>query len=193
MGDSCEVWFGNSNAGSFGVAQRFTALMIDGLELVGFCFEDGVPKLRFGLFNEVDSCILAVNDGLLQYVPHLWDIRLRGRTLTLRDGPRRTRLKLEFLPPAAVRIHAGLFLWHGVAVKVAPTGLCCLNTGITMSFSDLRTDEPEHQVALSVGLQSPDVRPGCVIAGVDRYKGVHLGQRVSDPRKQAGHRAKDAK
>lgn len=181
-GDECTVWLGDSDTKSVGTPNTFTVLMIDGVSLMGFRFVDGNLLLQLLLLDECDQPILIAVDGQLQYLPTAWDIQFRRNRLTLKDASRRCRLELVLEPPTTIRVRRGLMWLNGIALKIEPQGLMCVNTGATMAFDGHACQPGPHQVALAFGRAPNGLTPGLSYMGIQRYQGLRLTRRVKSPR-----------
>lgn len=188
-GDTCKVYFGDSDWISAGTPDAFFALVVDNVPLLGFQFRDGSPLLHLELLNENNYPILRSRGGFVQHVRDYWDIKWKGRRLTLRDRPGFIRFDATFEVPDTIRIHRALFLCNGVAIKIAPKGIACLNNGMTFSFAGGIGGNSENldsgtQVAIALGAVSQDVQrlAGLTCSGIHRYSGIDLKQRVRGPK-----------
>lgn len=187
-GETCTFYFGKSDWKCSEKDGRFCAIVIDNTEMLGCSFNSGAILLRMLIADEYQNLILICNDGDIRYVPDYWDIKWVGRRLTLRDGPRRIRLDIEFRPPNEVLVHRGLFLWNGVGIQVAPHGTKVLNNGSVISFEGETTEKSEshsqrRSIGMAFGKLSEEVRDqaGVVMTRLNRFVGHDLFGQVEDP------------
>ena len=181
-GDHCTVWLGDSHTMSMDTPSKFTVLMIDGIELLGFRFIEGSLLLQLLLLDECDRPVLAATDGQLQYLPTAWDIQFKRNRLTMKDNAHRCRLELVLEPPTTLRIRRGLIWVNGIAIKIAKQGLMCVNTGDTLAFDGHTCQPSSHQIALAFGRVPDELTPGLALNGVPRYQGLRLSRRIKSPR-----------
>ena len=93
------------------VERGVDAIMIDGVPLVGFRFDEDQCFLQMKLFDKDDREVLTVVDNELTYLVDTldtWDFEFVSRKLTVRSAPREILVRVEFKPPNAVVISRGI-------------------------------------------------------------------------------------
>lgn len=167
---SCSFIVGDCKFQNVGPNAGFAPIMIDGLPILAFHFEDGHALLHLHLFNEYNEPVLFVEDGWLVIWTMPWDITFEGRVLTIREGKGRIRLQVSFDPPSQVNIKRGFFLFNGVAIAVSEHGVKCLNNQSVWS----KCGGELNGVAFGIGPHLPDVPIGWAMRQVERYAGLSL-------------------
>lgn len=124
-GTTAEILIGNNGFSCLdnGSSQEMVALSIDGNSIVSFVMEDGHLLLNVLLFNEFNEVVLCIQDNALVYKPIAWDIKLIGKTLSIRDGIGKIFFDIDFLPPSKVHIKRGKLLCNGVEVDIFHDGV----------------------------------------------------------------------
>ncbi|ODQ84333.1 hypothetical protein BHQ17_27645 [Mycolicibacterium holsaticum] len=117
-GASAEIDVGSNI--TFTNGHETAAVMIDGVPLVGFRFEDGSCLLSLLIFNRQNEPILQVVDNELVYSTSPWDVEFVGKTLTIRTAQRDIAIEIRFEPPNRVAVKRGAFLLNGVELYVRP-------------------------------------------------------------------------
>ena len=105
----------------------FAALMIDGLPMIGFRFEDGHYLLNVLLFDEGNRLVVQIVDNELVYSMDPWDIEFVGTRLVIRAQAGSIFIDMVFEPPDAVRFERDL-LRNGVEVYIRPEYFLIVNT-----------------------------------------------------------------
>jgi HNH endonuclease len=99
------------------------ALAIDNLPVLRFRRESGVLLLTVLLMSAADEPVLIIDANQLVISVEPWDIETIANTVTIRSGPRRFIVQLEFMPPDSVRVTRGLFYHNGALVDIRPAGI----------------------------------------------------------------------
>jgi hypothetical protein len=89
------------------VERGVEAIVIDGVSIVGFRFDEGQCLLQMKLFDKDDQEVLTVVDNELTYfvdTPDTWDFEFVSGKLTVRSGPREILVVIQFKPPNALVI-----------------------------------------------------------------------------------------
>jgi len=169
-GPSCSFIVGGCEAKNAGPNTDFAAIMIDGVPILAFHFEDGHALLHLHLFNEYNEPVLVVRDGWFVVSTLPWDITFEGSVLTIREGKGRIRLQVSFDPPSKVEIKRGFFLFNGVAIAVSEHGVECLNKGNRWS----RCGATTNGAAFAIGPRPPGIHVGWALPQVERYAALSL-------------------
>jgi hypothetical protein len=154
FGETKAVVFLGDQLAIEGVDNAITAIMIDGVPLVGFSFEDGHCLLQMTLFDEDDNEVLTVVDNELTHSVDTWDFEWVGTELTVRSAHRKILIKIRFEPPNRVSISRANLFCHAVEVEVWPELLAVLNiawmfTGFTFRAQNFTA---EHGTPVFLGL-----------------------------------------
>jgi len=116
-----------------GYGTAMVPLSIDGVPIIGLVLTDGHILLNVVAFDEFNKPILHIKNNQLFYSTDIWDIRLVGRKLTIREGDRRFLLEIEFSPPNKVTITRGRFLKNGIEVIIRPENILLTNNSTFLS------------------------------------------------------------
>jgi hypothetical protein len=113
----------------------FAAIVIDGVPIVGFRFDDdGQALLQLRLYDAQNNLLLQVVDGELVYRVDIWDIEFVGNVLTVRQKERDILLKIKLDPNKnLVEIDRGTLYYNEIEIEVWPDTLTVLNTENTFS------------------------------------------------------------
>lgn len=119
-GTSCEVHIGGNYFNTIiqGEYTESIPLIVDGIPLIAFILQDNQLLLNVNLFDEFNQIVLRIVNNQLFYTTSPWDIRLTGKTLTIREKARKLLLRLRFDPPNKIVIDKGRFLCNGVEILV---------------------------------------------------------------------------
>lgn len=101
-GDMCEVDIGGNRFLSQG--QRLVPLLYNDDELVTFDFSSGELLLSCLVRDQNGNPTLVVDRNEMTVATEAWDIEFVGRTLTMRNAPRRFRFQVTFNPPGGFSI-----------------------------------------------------------------------------------------
>jgi hypothetical protein len=164
-GGSSRIVVGGNESVAEADADHF-GVLIDGVVIVGFRFEDGQALLNMQLFDELNDLALQIFDNELIYSSGPWDIEFTGRRLIIRSEPRDIFIDTVFEVPSTVRIERGRLLLNGVELKIRPDSVLLVNTNAT--YSGGYTEGPP--AALSVGVRPPGIRAAFSSYGVPRYR-----------------------
>jgi hypothetical protein len=145
-GDECGVVIG-SNSFSASTQSDLAAVMVDGIPLVGFRFEDGHYLLNVLLFNEANELVLQVADNELVYSSQPWDIELVGTRLILRAGAGSIFIDINFRPPNGLAIERGRLLCNGAELFVRPEFALLVNNASLI----VRNSSQGGVVGLNIG------------------------------------------
>ncbi len=104
----------------------------DDNDLLAFNIVRGQLFLQAQIFDEFNRPILKVINNELVYSTNIWDIKFVGRTLTLRDEPRRVLCEFSVEPPGTVIIRRARLLCNGVKVIVQPEYVYVPNDNTTL-------------------------------------------------------------
>lgn len=135
------------------VAHDFAPVVVDGLPLIGFRFEDGNCLLQLRLYDNHDDLLLHIKDNELTYSTGHWDYEFVGNRLTLRSAPRQITFSLVFKPPNTITVEQGKLQYHGVEVEIWPDGVGVVNSaaffgGFTLqggsAFMNIGNGRPLH-------------------------------------------------
>jgi hypothetical protein len=143
------------------VERGIDAIVIDGVPIVGFRFDDGQCLLQMRLFDRDDHEVLTVVDNELTYSVDTWDFEFVGRQLTVRSAHREILVELQFRPPTTLAVSKGTLRYHGVEVQVWPEAVAVINdasafSGFTARFQNFTRS---HGVPVFLGLgDNPDNR-----------------------------------
>jgi trigger factor len=134
-GNSCELIVGGNDFTRDGLAEGTTliAVAIDRVPLLAFTFEQDHLFLTLQVFDEQGQRVLWVERNELRYCPIPWDIRLEGRTLTVREGRAKFLLEVLFSPPDRVEVRRGRFSLNGLELLIHPDQVCYANGRNTVS------------------------------------------------------------
>lgn len=102
---------------------QFAALIIDAIPIVGFIFQDGHLLLNLVVYNEFNQLVLHIKNNRLLYSVDLWDVELRGKVLTIRNGSGVILIEIGFEPPKRINILRGSFMLNGVKVNISNGGI----------------------------------------------------------------------
>lgn len=95
------------------------ALIIDGIQILGFTFYDSHLFLNLILFNEFNEIVAIIDENQLSYsTSFLWDIEFQGKTLVIREGHGKILLKIQFDPPSKISILSARLLCNGIELKL---------------------------------------------------------------------------
>ncbi len=173
MDPSCSFIIGNCEVRNAAQNGHFAPIMIDGLPILAFNFEDGRALLELRLFNEYNEAVLIVEDGSLVLSTLPWDITFKGDELTIREGRGKIRLQVGFHPPSNVEIKRGFFLFDGAAIAVSEHGVECLNNHVVWSNCGATL----NGVAFAIGPHPPDIPIAWELSKVQRYAESSLQKR----------------
>lgn len=150
---------------------NFCALMVDGLPLLSARFEDDNALLSVMLLDERNEPALVIEDNHLSYKVSAWDVEFVGKTLTVRDGPGRFRLRTVLDPPSNIAFDRGLICCNGIVVEITPSGSLHFN-GPNRTFSQCNIAGVDIGIAIgalpaelagpwaaSIGFRPNDYRP----------------------------------
>lgn len=163
-GEQCEALIG-SNKLSARMQQDFAAVVIDGLPLIGFRFEDGHYLLNVHLFNELNEPVLLIADNELTFSSDPWDIELVGTRLIIRAAARSIFIDMTFEPPNGIRIDRGRLLRNGLELFIRPDFVLIPNN------ATLLRDNSSSGVAvgLNVGVDHRGIPSAFRVSGLPRY------------------------
>ena len=105
-------------------------VMVDGIPLIGFVFQDGHILLNIHIFDRANNPLLTIVNNQLIYNTYAWDIQLIGTTLTIREKERVILLELHFQPPNKVSVTRGSLLCNGVELKIEGNDVKINESGI---------------------------------------------------------------
>jgi trigger factor len=142
VGQNPVLVLGNVSVEVERVERGVDAIVIDGVSLVGFRFDDGECLLQMRLFDKDDQEVLTVVDNELTYMvdtPDAWDFEFVSGELTVRSAPREILLGIRFEPPRTVVISRGNLFYRGVEIQIWPYGIAVVNfanlfAGFTATF-----------------------------------------------------------
>jgi hypothetical protein len=128
-GSTCELVVGSNDFTREGLREGtvLIAVAIDRTPLLAFTFEQGHLFLTLQVFDEQAQRVLWVERNELRYCPIPWDIRLEGRTLSVREGQGQFLIEIVFAPPDRVEVRRGRFSLNGLELLVYPDRLCYAN------------------------------------------------------------------
>jgi trigger factor len=134
-GTSCELIVGGNDFKRTGLVEgtALIAVAIDRIPLLAFTFERGHLFLTLQVFDDQSQRVLWIDRNELRYCPVVWDIRLEGRNLTIREGNRKYLLDIVFDPPNRLEVRRGRFSLNGLELLVHPDRLCYANARNTFS------------------------------------------------------------
>jgi len=155
-----------SNTMTASTASDFVALLIDGMPIVGFRFEDGHYLLNVALFDVTNECVMQIVDNELVYSAGPWDVEFVGTRLIIRAAARQIFIDLTFEPPSAFRLTRGRLLFNGVELFIAPTYALIVNNTTLLQ----RNGVGGFPIGLNVGEDTRNLPCGFRIAGVPRYE-----------------------
>ena len=160
FGNQCEVILGSDV-----FKQTFTqeieqmiALMIDGIPIISFIYENEHLLLNLILFDQFNEVILLIEYNQLVYSTKSWDITFKGNKLVFREEHKKVFLEIIFETPNRVRIEKGRILCNGVQIQI--------ESGVVITGT----------VHISIGGRFENNRVGFAI-GKDPY-GFGAGRRV---------------
>lgn len=100
--------------------EMFIPLMVHGVPIVSFMYENGRLLLNLTLYNHSNNPILIIKRNHLEYSIDIWDITFKAKTLTFRDAKGSILFELIFEAPNKVIINKGNIYYDGVSIKVTP-------------------------------------------------------------------------
>jgi hypothetical protein len=112
---------------------QFVALAIDAIPILAFTFEQSHLFLTLQIYDDDGERALWIERKELRYSTDSWDIKLEGRTLTLREEFRKVLCEIKFNPPDSVEISRGRFALNGLELLVQPDCICYANNGMTFA------------------------------------------------------------
>lgn len=170
-----------SNAMTASTSSDFAALMIDGVPIVGFRFEDGHYLLNVALFDVLNECVLQIVDNELVYSADPWDVEFVGRRLIIRAAARQIFIDMTFEAPSAFRLNRGRILFNGIEVFIAPTHALIVNNTCLLQ----RNVVGGFPVGLNIGADPRQLPSAFRISGVPRYE-IDRGAALDWAREQLG-------
>lgn len=102
-----------------GYGTEMIPVIIDGIPVLAFILADGHLLLNVVIFNKYNEVVLHIQNNVLAYKTNAWDITLKGKTLTIREGQGEILLQIDFLPPNKISIPRGKLLCNGVEVEIS--------------------------------------------------------------------------
>lgn len=145
-------------------------ILIDGVPIIGFKFQDERLLLDISFFNEYNEQILRIIENQLIFKPDTWDVDLRGANLKIREGKRKIVLHIEFCPPNKLIIHQALIRFSGIILELKEDHFVLNGVRSRTMFNNVFSS----LVGISIGVtgQFPQ---GCIHKQkVDRYKIVNI-------------------
>ncbi|MBA1296596.1 cell division protein [Pseudomonas lurida] len=119
---------GNSfNLTDINEGEKFCPLIIDRVPVVSFVHRKGRNYLSLNIYDDEQKLILKVVENEIVIDTGQWDVEWVGKVLTIRQGPKRVFLKIEFRPPGDVVIEKGTILYNGIELIIGKNYLYCSN------------------------------------------------------------------
>ncbi|MEX2621051.1 MAG: HNH endonuclease signature motif containing protein [Egibacteraceae bacterium] len=179
-GEQCESAVG-SNQVTSSTAADCAAVLVDGVPLVAFRFEDGHYLLNVMLFDEQNELVLRILDNELVYVPTPWDIEFVGTRLIIRSAARNIFIDIKFEPPARVVLDRGRLLLNGVELIIRPDYLLLVNNrGLFRENTAVNVP-----VTFNLGVDGRDVPSAVRCPAIPRY-GVNREEALAWARENVG-------
>jgi trigger factor len=163
-GDVCNALIG-SNEMSASTGSDFVAVMIDGVPLVGFRFEDGHYLLNVLLFDATNELVLQIADNELVYSSGPWDVEFVSTRLVLRAAAREIFVDMVFEPPNRVRLERGRLLFNGMELLLRPDFVLVVNNAGLIMGNSLSG----FPVGLNLGSDTRLLPSAIRVAGIPRY------------------------
>jgi trigger factor len=183
-GPTCEILMGTNVFGITRESQQFVALMIDGVPLLGFVYEDQNLQVTLHMFNKCNEGVLAIFRNELVYSTEPWDIELVGRNLVVRYGKGEIFVDLLFDPPRRVVVQRGRFLLNGVEVGVDRKCVSVRNNGARITGSEWSGGF----VCIALGTAPPLLRAALRMESIDRYTNLRNPERSASTARPDGKR-----
>lgn len=179
-GDRCDALIG-SNRLAASTGGDFAAVLIDGVPLIAFRFEDDHYLLNLLLFDEANELVLRIADNELMYSAQPWDIELVSTRLVIRAAARDIFIDMNFQPPGGIEIARGRLLYNGIELYIRPEFVLVTNNATLLSGNGASGSA----VALNVGVDQQGIPSAFRIAGVPRY-GYDRAEALRWAREQVG-------
>ena len=168
-GDSCEVHIGGNyfTTKMSGDYTESIPIIVDGIPLIAFILQDGHLLLNVNLFDEYNQLVLRIVNNQLFYSISPWDIKIVGKTLTIREKARKMLIRMTYEPPNKVVIDKGRFLCNGVEILVDSDQILVTNNNTLISGCS----STNCHGGLIIGPTSNPIGGFMSLQGISRYLG----------------------
>lgn len=120
---------------SFTWPGAFTVLQVYGTPLLAFNRDQGGLLLQVRLFDHSDTEVLRVEDGELILSTGSWDVDWQGKTFTIRSGPRKISIEIEFSPPDLITVVRGEVRHRGQSISLSNAALTLNGVASSVSWT----------------------------------------------------------
>lgn len=98
--------------------ENFCPLIIDRVPVVSFSHDKNRTYLNLNIHDDNNVLVLKVIRNEIVIDAGRWDVEWVGKVLTIRDGPKRIFLRIEFEPPNVVSISKGTIVYNGIELVI---------------------------------------------------------------------------
>ncbi|NKR48795.1 cell division protein [Rhodococcus hoagii] len=169
-GDVASVALGSNEFTATG--HHFAAVLIDGIPIIYFRFEDGQYLLTVQLFDEFNEPVLIIRDNELVHSVTPWDVEFIQTRMIIRGGRGDIFLELRFRPPGRLEIPRGRLLLNGVRILIQNESVL---VGESLWMIGGRTES--SPAGISVGYDPNNIPAGRRVHHVNRYTAHNAASR----------------